>query len=142
MSNQQTKTADDGNSLIDELVQLLGTHLSNDTIGNFDVCFSDVDWDEFDRMLVEMAREQQFDDISDEEMKILLEWCSRIESEERQRILNEYTDHIDGIDIDEFFHDQDQQFQRETYVDDINDIDMEELFSEWWEREWIVKLVK
>lgn len=86
----------------DDYHQLLEEVISSGMFPNFDVMLSEADWEEFDRMLDEF----EWDEITDDDMKTMIEWCNKIEKEEHQRMLHQY-------------------------IENLNDIDMEEMFSDW-----------
>ena len=83
----------------DDFHQLLETVISSGTIPNFDVSLSGVDWEEFDRMIGVI----RWDEISDDDMKVIIDWCNQVERQEHQRLLHEYVDNINDIDMEEVF---------------------------------------
>jgi ribosomal protein L12E/L44/L45/RPP1/RPP2 len=95
--------------------------------GRFDVSWSQIDWDRIDAEIMAAS----FDEIDSSEMDEILRWCDEVEAVEQQRVAKEYTDSVEGIDMDEFFHDQEEEHRLQTYANELKGINIEEIFSRW-----------
>lgn len=115
-------------------ILLLDDDLPTNILDVTGVSFDDIrlDWEEFESVYDAMLNDTGFDEIGEEESAEILAWCNEVEEEEWRRILGDYTDTLDGVNLDEFFYQQEEQHRRSTYVDTLDDVDMEEVFGEWW----------